>query len=400
VLTNPTLIRADAEKALTTGQELDLLRAAYRRSPTAQMRNRLVLLLMLEEAFDEAEAVLTTGEPLDFRAEMVLTQVHLSAETLHANRLALLAAGRALELAQTNAERAAALAFRGKCETRLGLMEKARATLVDAIEYDPNNRDACKRIAAIALGADEPQLVISITDDLLERGANHARLFAAQTLAHARAGNIALARKQDGFDSFHRVEQLSPPPGWDSIQAFNAALYDELIAHPGIRYERYGSASALTWRIENPARSDTPLVKALLAQIISRLNERVAEVRESMDHPWAAAAPASAFVRNWCVITESDGFETWHVHQFGWLSGVYYVHIPESIATGTSRDGCLAFGLPEDLAGTAGSAAFGEHLVRPQAGMMLTFPSHCYHRTYPHGTGEKRICLAFDLRPD
>lgn len=395
----PLLIRPDSEKALTSGQELVLLQTAYRRSPTPQTRERLCRLLMLEEAFAEVVDVLTASEPLDFRGALTLAHAYLSAETPDDDLLAHAAAERALHLAQSDIESASALAARGKCETRLEEPGKALVTLTQSLSLDPHNRDACKRIAAIELAADRPEAVLSLSEDLLAKGANHARLFGAQSLAYARAGDIAAARVSDGFDAFHSAEDLSPPPGWDTIEAFNTALATELLSHPGMRYERYGSASALTWRIENPARSDTPLFKALIGKIIATLEKRVLHISRS-DHPWAAAAPQSANLRNWCVITESEGFETWHVHQFGWLSGVYYVRIPDSIANGTTKDGCLGFGLPDDLAGPDGAAVFGEHLVRPHEGMMMTFPSQCYHRTYPHGTGEKRICVAFDLRAE
>lgn len=393
------LIRGEPQKALTVGQELDLLRAVHARSGTSRHREGLCRLLMIEEAFGEVIDVLTTGEPLDYRGESILAHAYLSVETADANRLAHGAAERALALAERDDERSGALATRGKCETRLGDPDKALVTLATALALDPHNRDACKRVAALELAAQRPEAVVAFTGDLLAKGAHHARLFAAQSLAHAQAGDIAAAKKADGFDAFHIAEDLAPPPGWDTIAAFNAALATELLAHPGMRYERYGSASELTWRIENPARADTPLVKALLAQIIATIERHAVQVGQS-DHPWAAAAPQSAFLRNWCVITESEGFETWHVHQFGWLSGVYYVRIPDSIADGDSKDGCLAFGLPDDLAGPEGAAAFGEHMVRPHGGLLMTFPSQCYHRTYPHRTKEKPICVAFDLRPD
>ncbi len=392
-------IRLDPEKALTAGQELDLLRKVYAQSRAPNLRESLCRLLMLEEAFAEVVDVLTTGEALDYRSEVMLSFAYLAAETEEANLLAHAASERALALAQDNAARAVALATRGKCEIRRGETDMALKTLEQAIEADPHNRDACKRIAAIKLASQEPEAVLALTEDLLSKGAHHARLFGAQALAHARVGDIAAAKVADGFDAFHLAEQLAPPPGWDSIDAFNAALAVELLAHPGIRYERYGSASELTWRIENPARHDTPLFKALLDQIVATFDSRLERIKGS-DHPWAAAAPQTAFVRNWCVITESEGFESWHVHQFGWLSGVYYVRIPESISKGETKDGCLAFGLPDDLAGAQGAEAFGEHIVRPQEGLLMTFPSQCYHRTYPHRTREKRICVAFDVRPD
>jgi hypothetical protein len=30
----------------------------------------------------------------------------------------------------------------------------------------------------------------------------------------------------------------------------------------------------------------------------------------------------------------------------------------------------------------------------------MLFPSHAYHRTFAHESTERRICVAFDVRPD
>jgi uncharacterized protein (TIGR02466 family) len=391
-------IELEGEKRLTVGQELDLLRAAHARTPNAAIRSQLARMLILDDLFEEAIVLLEGNAERGYRDETFLSLAYLSRENNIDDARALDAANGAFALSENDVQRAASLAARGKCEKRLGQVEQAKSTLREALVLDPHNKDACKRLAAIMLDEGELPEMIQWTDDLLLQGVDHARLFGARVLAYAKAGDVAAARAAEGFDALHRSEQLEPPPGWDSIDAFNAALAIELVNHPAMRYERYGSASELTWRIENPARADTPLFKALIAQITSTLHKHVAALAGS-DHRWAAACPENAFLRNWCVITESTGFETWHVHQFGWLSGVYYVQIPETIARGNSSNGCLAFGLPEELVGEETSEEFGQHLVRPQSGMLLTFPSHTYHRTYAHGTGEKRICVAFDLRP-
>lgn len=395
--TTTTLIRPEGEKLFTVAQELTLTRARWERGRSPEVRERLTRLLLLDEGFAEAIELLELCQDRSFGEEIMLAQAFLAQETDADSARAGACAERAAELAKSDAERAAALAARGKAETRLGRLGDARATLLEALALDPANKDACKRIAALDLAAGATAEVLALTDELLERGGGHARLFAARALAQARAGDGAAARATMGAE-LHHSESLPPPPGWDSIADFNAALAAELLAHPGMRWERYGSASLATWRIEAPSRPDTPLFRALIGQIIAAV-ERAGDKAAQSGHPWAKTRPAEAFLRNWCVITESDGFETWHVHQFGWLSGVYYVQVPDPIARGTDRAGCLAFGLPDDLAGAEGSAAYGEELVRPQPGLFLAFPSHSYHRTYPHGTGERRICVAFDVRP-
>ncbi|PTQ58338.1 putative 2-oxoglutarate-Fe(II)-dependent oxygenase superfamily protein [Sphingomonas aurantiaca] len=406
-----TRIEIETAKHLTVSQELLFVRLAYDRNPNRVMRLRLATLLLVCDAFDDLVALLAPHDDLDFTQAMLLVQAHLARETPEDSRQARRVADHAFSEAGSDAQRAAALAARGKAETRLGDIAAARATLGQALRLDPREKDACKRLAALDLAANDPAAVLAMADSLTAQGAAHARLFAARALAHAKAGAIDVARAAAGLDDLSAMEMLAPPPGWDDIHAFNAALAEELLAHPGLRYERYGTASALTWRIDSPATRKAPLVRLLLAQIADAIDAHLDRI-DRVDHPWARARPASAVLRSWCVITESAGFETWHVHQFGWLSGVYYVRVPDSIAQGdrlvgkgaagegaAGLGGCLAFGMPGELIGDEAASAFGTRIVRPRDGLMLAFPSHSYHRTFPHGLGEKRICIAFDLRP-
>jgi tetratricopeptide (TPR) repeat protein len=391
-------ISRENEKSLTPQQELAVHRAAYTRSRSRPLRHPFTKLLFLDEKFDEIIEVLEGEEDLNFAELSLLSLSYLSKEDMEYDGRARQASELALNRAENPAQQASAMALRGKAETRLGLTKEAHKSFEEALRLDPANTDACKRLAALHLNADRPDSVLQMTEQLLAKGASNARLFAAKTLAEVRKGDLDSARKTTDLNALLYRRMLEPPTGWDSLDSFNAALAEEMINHPCLRYERYGSASELTWRVENPLRADTPLVHLLLDKIESAIGGIVLEMIE-VDHPWSKALPQNALLRNWCVITESTGFENWHVHQFGWLSGVYYIRVPDSIAKGSEKGGCLAFGLPADLAGDEGSAQFGETIVRPQEGLMLAFPSHTYHRTYPHGTGEKRICFAFDLRP-
>lgn len=391
-------IHCEVTRQLTAKEELLLLRGAYARNPSPILRARLGAVLLLADAFDAVIDLLAACEDRNFSEEMLLAAAYLARETPDDTARAAKVAERALALAGDDPARAAALAIRGKTETRRGDLDAARASLRLALDHNPLDKDACKRLAAIELAANNPATILAIVDELAAKGAAHARLFAARALAHARRGQLDVARATVGFGEFHRAQLLGPPPGWDSSESFNAALAEEMLAHPGLRYERYGTASEFSWRVDAPATRAAPLARALLDQIVAAIEDYVDRLEPS-DHPWVSARPAEALLRSWCVITESEGFESWHVHQFGWLSGVYYVRVPASIAQGDCQGGCIAFGLPEDLAGEEAASGYGARLVRPQEGLMLAFPSHVYHRTFAHGSREKRICFAFDLRP-
>jgi hypothetical protein len=153
-----------------------------------------------------------------------------------------------------------------------------------------------------------------------------------------------------------------------------------------------------TGRLDAPSATGTPLWTALLGDI-SRTIEGWANALPSAVHPWLAARPERAVLRSWCVMTGASGFERWHMHPDGWLSGGYYPAVPCERGPDAEKSGSIAFGLPEGLAGAVTAERFGELAIRPEIGELFLFPSHLYHRTYPHGTAGQRICIAFDIIP-
>jgi Putative 2OG-Fe(II) oxygenase len=385
-------------KVLTLAQERELARLAHDRVKSPALRFRRVQLATQDDDFAEVVSVLDGADDLAFSEHIMLTRAYLAMETEAGTAKARQRANFALEAAQSPVQRGAALADRAKAERRLLQTKAARESLEAALEADPHSKDACKRLAALDLEQGRASALVEWSKGLTVSGVGHARLHAARVLGEAACGDLDAARATEGLAALSSRRVLPPPPGWDSLEAFNAALAVELMSHRGMRYERYGSASNYTWRIDYLARPDAPLVQLLLRHLAAQIQTKVG-LLEGLDHRWLADKPDQALLRAWCVITEGDGFESWHVHQFGWMSGVYYVQIPDEIKLGSDLGGCLAFGLPEEFTGSEAAEAYGTTPVRPEPGMMLTFPSHVFHRTYPHFGPGKRICVAFDVKP-
>lgn len=398
---NAMRIRPEPAKALTAHQECEILRAALARNPrSAPIRLRMAKLLNQLDAFDETIALLTGAEAgaLDHQMLLVLVAAYLARATAADWQQACDAARHALALAENDSERSMALADAAKASLRIGEPEAARGLLESALQLDPHNKNAFRRLFTHLLDAGDAAEVIGLTDRLASQGVGHARLLAARAMALARLGQIGAARDTLNLSDFLYTRPISVPPGWDSLERFNAALATELLAHPAMRYDRYGTASVGTWRIDSPAAGAAPAARALLACIAETVEQRFAGLSD-FRHPWLALRPSRGSLRSWCVITAGDGFEQWHMHPFGWLSGGYYVAVPPSVETGSDARGCLAFGLPSGLIGEDAAHALGEVLVRPRPGLLTMFPSHCYHRTFAHNDPTRRICIAFDILP-
>lgn len=389
-------ITVESAKRFSAEQELVLARTAFKhKSASRQARSRLATLLNIVDAFGETIELLSPAGDLSFAETMMLVQAYLAAETDAGNREARSLARKGVALAETELARASALAELGKTQARLG-DPAALNSLREALALDPANKNACKRLAAWHFERGQDSEVLDFASALSREGVWHSRLSAAQVLALARMGRIDEARAVDAREALGLRRPLPVPHGYADIETFNADLTTQLLSHPALRFERYGTASEETWRIDNPMSAHAPLVGDLLAGIRATIADHAGSLA-GFDHSWVRARPKSGTLHCWSVITEGDGYETWHVHQFGWLSGTYYLQVPQGITDGSGEGGCLAFGLPEDIVGEDAANAFGRELVRPEAGVVTLFPSHSYHRTFSHNLMEQRICIAFDL---
>lgn len=113
--------------------------------------------------------------------------------------------------------------------------------------------------------------------------------------------------------------------------------------------------------------------------------------------PFSRKIPQNVTIQSWVTICVGDGYEDWHCHPAGWLSGVYYLDIPD-VAEATKPAGQIEFG-PLRLGGHNDLDIWPKKLIEPRNDMLLLFPSCIGHRTYPTGLNEPRVSLAFDIVP-
>ncbi len=388
-------------KLISARQECDLLRQAVAQNPASMtLKQRLATLLVDTDQFDEAIPVLMDVIAIapDCSSFLLLARTLFARRTLADDHDAALASQSAVDVARDCRARARAFVSLGRAQVRLGLREAALETLTRAMGENEQDRMAFYRLAKLYLDAGNLAEVIALASGLRARGVCHAQLLAFHSIALAQLGDLREVRKLIGLDQFLCRSMMQPPAGWTDLQHFHHDLAAELSDHPSLHYGRDGSASEKTWRIDEPSTGKHPCVAALQKQIVDQVTGYAVTLSDA-EHPWAKSRPIEAQISNWCVITESEGYEEWHMHPDGWLSGVYYVDVPAHIGATDDHAGHLAFGLPEHLAGAEAATRYGVQLVRPQPGLLMMFPSHNYHRTFPHHGRARRICFAFDICP-
>lgn len=399
-MTGPLTISLEPSKAISASDEAGLLKVALSKNPgSATLRSNLAKLLNELDRFDETIRLLRPSlNKLESADALVLAQACFALPDKGYLELAQVAADRAKSVASSNSGIARAMADQAKVKLRLGESDAAIAILRAALALDNDCIPAFKRLAVQLLRQGDPGAVEKLTGGLIAAGVCHSRVLSARTMALAAMSRDDEARAVVGIERSLHCAPIVQPPRFDYVEQFNAALVAELTGSLSIRQDRFGTASAQTDRLDAPSAATNPLWTALLEQI-AQATTTWANALPPDGHPWLDARPEQAVLRSWCVITEADGHERWHMHPDGWLSGGYYPIVPAGLGSDGDNAGCIAFGLPDGLPGAAAAARFGELAVPPSAGQLMLFPSHAYHRTYPHGKDALRICVAFDIVP-
>ena len=166
------------------------------------------------------------------------------------------------------------------------------------------------------------------------------------------------------YDRLVRTFFIDPPPGWTSLEDYLADLGQALdrihgpLTHPVGQSLRHGSQT-----MRGLADYPDPAIRALFAAIDAPIRRHIAAIGADSGYRIASA---------WSVRLNSGGFHLNHVHPEGWLK----------------------FGEPGPPTSPRLEA---DHLIKPQAGMLVLFPSCMWHGTVPFSSDDKRLSCAFDI---
>lgn len=194
---------------------------------------------------------------------------------------------------------------------------------------------------------------------------------------------------------------LTTPPGWDSLEAFMAALSAELHslhsfrAHPFEQSVRGGSQLPL----QSPELAH-PLIAALFGSVGIAINEYLDAIGTGTDPLRSRNTRRFGITGAWSVRLSSGGYHTDHVHPQGWLSSACYIATPDCCARDVQgageHSGWLRLGAP----GVATMPPLpADAFVRPQPGLLVLFPAYVWHGVVPFESDTPRLSIAFDAVP-
>ncbi len=115
--------------------------------------------------------------------------------------------------------------------------------------------------------------------------------------------------------------------------------------------------------------------------------------------------PINWTVQGWANVNRLGDYHDAHNHPHAYLSGTYYVSMPEGPAEVGSRSdlrpGCITF---YDPRGAVNMTAIrqdpyieAEYTLRPKAGTILLWPAFLHHFVHPNLTKQPRITISYNI---
>ena len=379
---------------MTINERVALLRKSLAGQDNEYDRLSLAEALLTLVQDEEVVALLherPVNPALAFKAWLTLGRAYAGLENA-ANAEA--AFSQAVRAAKTVREHSIALSELAGVYSRRGLLENARALLDEALGEDPLTPYAFSQLVGLDLEEDKIAELLARTDTWVADKRATTSVLTGRYLALLAEQQASEAEHLGGLDNLVVTEELPVPDGWPGIEPFNVELERELLAHTGRRRPRSARTTGGRLRLDDLWLERSQVFPVLLEMLKKQIVQRALTLPPP-GHLWSGARPEHGFLRTWCTLTRNDGFDDWHVHPPAWMSGVYYVTMPDTAAAASDGRGCIELGMP-DLPRLA-SAAGRRRLIKPHGGMLLMFPSHVYHRTYPPLSSRQRASIAFDV---
>lgn len=278
----------------------------------------------------------------------------------------------------------------------MGNSEQAMHYYRRALELKPDYTSARHNILIPLLESSHPEEALYHCNYLLEQGYDVVAL-SNKVIALEELGRRDEARSIADYTRDICLSETKLPAPYTDRTAFHQELATFIQSHNSLSYAPKDHATELGWHTKELRDGVTPCSIALERILVDAIENHIAHVGNYPNsHPIPQNKPEQYTLATWSVVMESQGHQKPHVHPSAWISGVYYVQLPNTIGSNT-HDGWIEFGRSHD--NRYHNATPDTRLIQPLEGMIVTFPSYFWHRTIPFTSNQRRICVAFDVVP-
>ena len=140
---------------------------------------------------------------------------------------------------------------------------------------------------------------------------------------------------------------------------------------------------------------DKPFLKII--ELKKKIEKQISIYRKNYknsDDHYITRWPNESELNGWYVKLKKQGQLKSHIHENGWLSGVFYLKIPKPLKINEGSINLSLQGLdyPYDK-------SLPNFYYAPKPFDLILYPSSLFHYTVPFTSNEERHCIAFDVTP-
>jgi len=383
------------------GQAEALLRQLLRQDPdNVEVLVYLSQALHLQKKFDEAIACCERGLRLSpDNGELFNTLVSSLKEVgRYDEAIALLN-----RMVQRHPDYATGHYYLGTLHTRLGQCDEAVAHFNRANSINPAHSLSFAAAGECLLLHGRAEEALAQINGALRVNTYDVRALALKTLALAELGRTEEEKwLSDPFNFVHIHRLADFGYSQDQVAALNRALSEFASSEPSLREDPPQYATSNSWHsTTNLMDYGNPAVEELQRFMAYAFEDRIRSLsREDPAHPFVRAVPRDFRIDLWAVKQINSSKMLPHIHIDGWLSASYYVDVPRIVDDPAAGEaGWIKFGTPRiDIKLTREPI---NRTIKPEPGLMVTFPSYLWHDTVPlpAENREQRLVLAFDWQP-
>jgi len=302
-------------------------------------------------------------------------------------------------------EHASILASAGIAAHNVGDRQAAEAYYLRALASDSSQVNVYSNLLAVLIDTQRTNEAYDHCRLWLDTVPDDIEAMSFMALLAVETGRREVAEPWLDYDRLVRTHTVQPPPGQAGLAAFNRALEKAVLGQPDLKMPPEDHP---TWH--HPALRIGPHInvnssgpiKQLEALMYEGVERYFAETGADDDHPFLKQRPRDYHILAWSAVLDGEGNQQPHIHMSGYLSGCYYVTIPDEISSpDNGADGRIKGGFevgrpPREL---PFSQPFPLRTIKPHEGLMVLFPAYLYHGTVPFKSRQRRISIAFDLIP-
>ncbi len=265
-----------------------------------------------------------------------------------------------------------------------------------AVELAPGFTQAYANLASVLMDSGNTTDALTACNDCLLLDPGETFALATKTIALTEQGDTEALRPLADFDALIDIRTLDPPPGYDDIETFNVALKDAVLAHGTLRLDPDHRSCHFADQTDDLFLDAKPPFDAFAVMIHDAVKDYQRRLNRTVEHPFLANSMPSATLVGWGTVYGAQGHQSAHIHPTSWLSGVYYVTVPDFVHRGDNgHKGWIEFGRPPEHYPITVDPDVT--FIQPVEGKLVLFPSYLYHRTVPYEENALRISIAFDF---